>query len=102
MVVEAGGTGGVPAGSGNRAQQELLYPLFCAGNRSLPASGSHRYLDDGKRALAGRSQTVYDLHLFIYATHFVVVRFLNKAAALLFRAASWFRCLCMCACRCLQ
>ena len=64
MVVEAGGTGGVPAGSGNRAQQELLYPLFCAGNRSLPASGSHRYLDDGKRALAGRSQTVYDLHLF--------------------------------------
>ena len=50
--------------SGNRAQQELLYPLFCAGNRSLPASGSHRYLDDGKRALAGRSQTVYDLHLF--------------------------------------
>ena len=55
---------GVPAGSGNRAQQELLYPLFCAGNRSLPASGSHRYLDDGKRALAGRSQTVYDLHLF--------------------------------------
>ena len=29
---------GVPAGSGNRAQQELLYPLFCAGNRSLPAS----------------------------------------------------------------
>ena len=64
MVVEAGGTGGVPAGSGNRAQQELLYPLFCAGDRSLPASGSHRYLDDGKRALAGRSQTVYDLHLF--------------------------------------
>lgn len=64
MVVEAGGTGGVPAGSGNRAQQELLYPLFCAGNCSLPASGSHRYLDDGKRALAGRSQTVYDLHLF--------------------------------------
>ena len=50
--------------SWKRAQQELLYPLFCAGNRSLPASGSHRYLDDGKRALAGRSQTVYDLHLF--------------------------------------
>ena len=88
MVVEAGGTGGVPASSGNCAQQELLYPLFCAGNRSLPASGSHRYLDDGKRALAGRSQTVY----------FVVVRFLNKAAALLFpgsQLVSMFMYVCM-------
>ena len=29
----------------------------------------------------GEVWTVYDLHLFIYATHFVVVRFLNKSGA---------------------